>query len=191
MASTSKEILRAAMEAVALRFARVAEKLDEAFPEEADSRDVVATGGGLLGSRTWTRIMADALGRPITASAVPEVSSRGRRPARHRSARGTRDRGRRSPLGETYEPDLSRHAVYKEGLAHQREVYETVARRGVKGAGPGGRYLLPPGSPRLDTERVFSLAAAPVALVQGNVVGFAGAGVDLAWAGDLKLLIVH
>ena len=130
MATTSKEILRAAMEAAALRFARVAEKLDEAFPEEADSRDVVATGGGLLGSRTWTRIMADALGRPITASAVPEVSSRGRRPARHRSARGTRDRGRRSPLGETYEPDLSRHAVYKEGLAHQREVYETVARRG-------------------------------------------------------------
>ena len=56
----------------------------------------------------------------------------------------------------------------------------------------GGRYLLPPPrSPRLDTERTFSLAAAPVALVQRNVVGFAGAGVDLAWAGDLKLLIVH
>ena len=54
----------------------------------------------------------------------------------------------------------------------------------------GGRYLLPR-SPRLDIVRVFSLAAAPVALVQGNVVGFAGAGVDLAWTGDLKLLIVH
>ena len=35
-----------------------------------------------------------------------------------------------APLSETYEPDLSRHAVYKEGLAHQREVYETVARGG-------------------------------------------------------------
>ena len=52
MTTTSVEILRAAMEAVALRFALVAEKLDEAFPKEADSRDVVATGGGLLGSRT-------------------------------------------------------------------------------------------------------------------------------------------
>ena len=50
------------MKVVALRFAPVAEKLDEAFPEEADSRDVIVTGDGLLGSRTWTRIMADALG---------------------------------------------------------------------------------------------------------------------------------
>jgi gluconokinase len=33
MATTPVEILRAAMEAVALRFALVAEKLDEAFPE--------------------------------------------------------------------------------------------------------------------------------------------------------------
>ena len=130
MATTSVEILRAAMEAVALRFALVAEKLDEAFPEEADSRDVVATGGGLLGSRTWTRIMADALGRPITASAVPEVSSRGRRPARPRSARGPEIEDVEAPLSETYEPDLSRHAVYKEGLPRQRELYETTARRG-------------------------------------------------------------
>lgn len=45
--------------------------------EDADSRHVIATGGGLLGSKTWTRIMADALGRPITASVVTEASSRG------------------------------------------------------------------------------------------------------------------
>ena len=65
-------------------------------------------------------------------------------------------------------------------------------RVGGKRRGRGGKEVPPPPrSPRLDTERVFSLAAAPVALVQGNVVGFAGAGVDLAWAGDLKLLIVH
>jgi gluconokinase len=130
MTTTSVEILRAAMEAVALRFARVAEKLDEAFPEEADSRDVVATGGGLLGSRTWTRIMADALGRPITASAVPEASSRGAALLAIEALGGPEIEDVEAPLSETYEPDLSRHAVYKEGLAHQREVYETVARGG-------------------------------------------------------------
>ena len=30
-----------------------------------------------MGSRAWTQIMADALGKPITASAVEEASSRG------------------------------------------------------------------------------------------------------------------
>jgi gluconokinase len=117
------------MEAVALRFALVAEKLDEAFPEEADSRHAVATGGGLLGSRTWTRIMADALGRPITASAVPEASSRGVALLALEALGGPGIEDVEAPLGETYEPGLSRHAVYKEALARQRELYETVARR--------------------------------------------------------------
>ena len=130
MATTPLEILRAAMEAMALRFALVAEKLYEAFPDEADSRHVVATGGGLLGSRTWTRIMADALGRPITASAVPEASSRGAALLALEALGGPGIEDVDVPLDETYEPDLSRHAVYKEALVRQRELYETVARRG-------------------------------------------------------------
>ena len=94
--TTPVEILRAAMEAVALRFALVAEKLDEAFPERR-GRQVVATGGGLLGSPTWTRIMADALGRTHNRLGGPGGLQPRRRPTRPRSARGTRDRGRRSP----------------------------------------------------------------------------------------------
>jgi gluconokinase len=129
MATTPVEILRVAMEAVVLRFALVAEKLDEAFPEEADGRHVVATGGGLLGSRTWTRIMADALGRPITASAVPEASSRGA--ALHTLEKlggpGIEDV---APLGETYKTNLSHHAVYKAALARQRELYDAMVHKG-------------------------------------------------------------
>ena len=130
MATTPVEILRAAMEAVALRFALVAEKLDKAFPEEAYGRDVVATGGGLLGSRTWARIMADALGRPITVSAVSEASSRGAALLALEALGGPEIEDIEAPLGETYEPDLSHHAVYKAALARQREMYETVARKG-------------------------------------------------------------
>ena len=130
MASTSVEILRAAMEAVALRFALVAEKLDEAFPEEADGRDVVATGGGLLGPWTCPRIMADALRRPIAASAVPEASSRGAALLALETLGGPEIQDLEAPLGATYQPNLSRHVVYKEALARQRELYETTARRG-------------------------------------------------------------
>jgi gluconokinase len=130
MATTPVEILRAAMEAVALRFTLVAEKLDEAFPEGAEGSHIVATGGGLLGSRTWTRIMADALGRPITASAITEASSRGAALLALEALGGAEIEEVEAPLGETYDPDLSHHAVYKEALARQRELYEAVARRG-------------------------------------------------------------
>ena len=130
MATTPVEILRAAMEAVALRFTLVAEKLGTAFPEDAGGRHVVATGGGLLGSRTWTRIMADALGRPVTASAVTEASSRGAALLALEALGGTEIEDVEAPLGETYYPDQSHHVVYKEALARQRELYETVARKG-------------------------------------------------------------
>jgi len=39
--------------------------------------EVIASGGALLRSAGWTQMMADALGRPVTASTEPEASSRG------------------------------------------------------------------------------------------------------------------
>jgi gluconokinase len=67
-------ILRACMEAVALRFATMDSLLIAAVPE---AREVIATGGALLHSPAWMQIVADALGRPVLASAEPEASSRG------------------------------------------------------------------------------------------------------------------
>lgn len=125
MASRPVEILRAAMEAVALRFALVDRRLNEAFPETS-GRQVVATGGGLSGSPAWIRIMADVLGRPVTLSAVPEASSRGAALLALEASGGPSVEEVEAPLGEVYEPDLSRHAVYKEALERQRELYEAV-----------------------------------------------------------------
>jgi gluconokinase len=67
-------ILRACLEAVALRFALIDGLLTDALP---DAQEVIATGGALLHSHAWTQIVADALGRPVLASAEPEASSRG------------------------------------------------------------------------------------------------------------------
>ncbi len=129
MATSPAEILRAAMEAVALRFALIAERLDAAFPEGSSSREVIATGGGLSSSPTWTEILADALGRPITASAVPEASSRGAALLALEALGGPGIEEVAAPLGETYEPDLSRHAIYREALERQRELYDAVMRK--------------------------------------------------------------
>jgi gluconokinase len=68
------EILRAALEAVAISFGGLERILRQAVPE---ARQVVATGGALLRSPAWLQIMADVLGRPVVASAEPEASSRG------------------------------------------------------------------------------------------------------------------
>jgi gluconokinase len=123
MSSTPVEILRAAMEAVALRFALIAEIIEAAFPGE---KQVVATGGGLLHSPTWTGIMADALGRPVTTSGVQEASSRGAALLALEKLGELEIEESEAPLGETFEPDPERQAIYSEALERQRRLYEAV-----------------------------------------------------------------
>jgi gluconokinase len=123
MSNTPVEILRAAMEAVALRFALIAEIIEAASPGE---KEVVATGGGLLQSPTWTGIMADALGKTITASGVQEASSRGAALLALEKLGTLEIEDAEAPLGEIFEPDPERHEVYREALARQRRLYEAV-----------------------------------------------------------------
>jgi gluconokinase len=123
MTSKPVEILRAAMEAVALRFAIIVEMLGTASPGE---KEVVASGGGLLNSATWTRIMADTLGRPVTLSGVQEASSRGAALIALEALGGPEIEAAQAPLGETFEPDPSNHEVYMKALERQRRLYDAV-----------------------------------------------------------------
>ena len=72
--TTPAEIYRAALEGIAIRFARLDSILREVVPE---AREVVATGGALRASPAWNQIMADALGRPVLSCLEEEASSRG------------------------------------------------------------------------------------------------------------------
>jgi gluconokinase len=123
MSSKPVEILRAAMEAVAFRFAIIAEIIETASPGE---KEVVASGGGLLHSPTWTRIMADTLGRPVTLSGVREASSRGAALIALEALGGPEIEAARAPLGETFKPDQSRHEIYRNALDRQRRLYDSV-----------------------------------------------------------------
>jgi gluconokinase len=123
MSSTPVEILRAAMEAVALRFALIAEIIEAASPGQ---KQVIATGGGLLHSPTWTGIMADALGRSITTSGVQEASSRGAALLALERLGEMEIEESEAPLEETFEPAPERHAIYREALERQRRLYEAV-----------------------------------------------------------------
>jgi gluconokinase len=68
------DILRAALESVALRFRAIYQLLAPSFGTPAE---VIASGGALLHSPAWTQMMADALGRPVRACTEPEASCRG------------------------------------------------------------------------------------------------------------------
>jgi gluconokinase len=68
------DLVRAALESVALRFRVIYGRLAERFGAPSQ---VIASGGALLNSPAWTQMMADALGRPVVACTEPEASSRG------------------------------------------------------------------------------------------------------------------
>jgi gluconokinase len=129
MSSKPVEILRAAMEAVAFRFALIAEIIETASPGE---KEVIASGGGLLHSPTWIRIMADTLGKPVTLSGVKEASSRGAALIALEALGGPEIEAAEAPLGETFEPDPDRHEIYRKALERQRRLYEAVLDRGQK-----------------------------------------------------------
>ena len=123
MSSKPVEILRAAMEAVAYRFAIIAEMLETASPGE---KQVVASGGGLIHSPTWTQIMSDTLGKPVMLSGVKEASSRGAALIARQALGGPEIEATKAPPGETFEPDPDRHEIYRHALEGQRRLYEAV-----------------------------------------------------------------
>ncbi len=68
------EILRAGLEGVAYRLGLVYQLLLGAAP---DAHEVVASGGALMSSPTWTQIITNVLGVPVMASSEVEATSRG------------------------------------------------------------------------------------------------------------------
>lgn len=117
------EILRASMEAIAYRFALIADALDQVVHPGS----IIASGGALVSSPVWTTMLADVLGRSVTLSDAREASSRGAVLLALEMEGKIRDIADAPvPLGRTYEPDMSRHARYREGVERQKELYLRV-----------------------------------------------------------------
>ena len=115
-ATTPLDVRQAAYEGVAFRFAAIADLLP-------DVREVVATGGGLLHDRSWAQIMADALARPVTVSAVPEASLRGA--AVFALERQGHDVGE-APTSGVLHPREDRADAYRAAREEQQRLYELL-----------------------------------------------------------------
>jgi gluconokinase len=118
------DVLRAALEAVALRLALVYDLLR---PWAAAEHAIVASGGAAA-SAAWAQILADALGHPLTLALDDEATSRGAA-LLALDALGERalDAGPPPPTaGRVVAPDAARHARYRAALERQRRFDERV-----------------------------------------------------------------
>jgi gluconokinase len=110
------DILRAAMEAVAYRFARIVVALDPIVP----GAQIFAAGNALRSSPLWVQIIADVLNRPVSFSNLTEASTRGAALLALEAAGKIRSIEEFSiPVDRVFEPDELRHARYQEGLARR------------------------------------------------------------------------
>jgi gluconokinase len=110
--TTPGDIRRAALEGVGFRFAAIADLLP-------DVDEIVATGGAMLKDRAWVQIMADALARPVTLSAVEEASLRG-------AAVAVVSDPAEAPLGDVFHPREERADAYRSARERQQRLYEVL-----------------------------------------------------------------
>jgi gluconokinase len=121
LATDAVDVAAALLEGVALRLSLVYERL---APLAGAGHEVIASGGALRSSPAWTRMLADAIGRPLTLSAEVEASSRGA------ALRTLEALGAPVPppaaRGRVIAPDLDRHAAFRAARERQGLLYDNV-----------------------------------------------------------------
>ena len=114
--TTPLDVLQAALEGVAYRFADVADLMPEV-------EEVVATGGAMAANPAWLQLMADVLGRPVRAARVAEASARGA--AVHALERlGLEPEP--PPLAQALEPRGEWTEIHRAARVRQRALYDAV-----------------------------------------------------------------
>jgi gluconokinase len=122
--TTALQILRAWLEAVALRLSLVYGLLR---PHAAEPHLIVASGGALARSPAWAQIIADALGHPVMVARDHEMTSRGAALLALEALGRLPDLDSLAvPPGETVRPDAAGHARLRQALERQRRLDATL-----------------------------------------------------------------
>lgn len=125
MANNAVDILQAAMESVAFRFAEILKQIESVIPV----REMIASGGAMAASPAWVQIISDVLGRDIDFSNHPEASMRGA------VLLALETTGKISITGinasddkRAVKADHSRHEVYKRAKIEHENIYQLSRR---------------------------------------------------------------
>ncbi len=124
-ATTATDIVRAGLEATAIEFRRVDERLDLVLP---GARRLVGNGAGLLASPAWMQIMADAIGKPLAESKAREASARGAAILAAEFIGALHGDRLKTEVGKTYRTNAAGHDAYTAQMARQEELYRLLVR---------------------------------------------------------------
>ncbi|HMJ09623.1 MAG TPA: gluconokinase [Pyrinomonadaceae bacterium] len=122
-ATDTIDIVQAALESVAYRFAEIFDQLNSV----SRLREIIASGGALRESPVWTQMIADVLGRDLTLPDTHEASSRGAVLLALETI-GKIDSIEKipTPIGREFEANASRKSAYKNDSAKQKRLYDVL-----------------------------------------------------------------
>lgn len=116
------DIMQAALEGIAYRLALIHERLLPSLPAD---HQIIASGGALLSSPAWMQIMADVLGRPVTALLEKEITARGIAVLALETL-GLSGQILDVEVGKTFQPDAERHQLHLAARQQQERYYRAV-----------------------------------------------------------------
>ncbi len=119
----SLDIVQAALEAVAYRFAEIYDQLNEVL----EIREIIASGGALRESPAWTQVICDVLASKMNLPDTREASSRGAVLLALESIGKIEDISNlETPEGTRFDFDKERHAIYKEARKRHYQFYNLL-----------------------------------------------------------------
>ncbi|MGI8639374.1 MAG: gluconokinase [Pyrinomonadaceae bacterium] len=122
-ATDTIDIVQAALEAVAYRFAEIYDQLNDI----CKIREIIASGGALRESPVWTQIIADVLAQNMSLPDVREASSRGAVLLALETIGKIKSIGEiETPKGREFKFDKKRNAIYRKARERHKHFYELL-----------------------------------------------------------------
>jgi gluconokinase len=123
-ATDTIDIVQAALESVAYRFAEIYDQLNKV----AVIKEIIASGGALRESPVWTQIIADVLAQNLSLPDVREASSRGAvLLALETIGKIESIEKQQTPKGREFKFGKKRTAIYKKARERHEKFYDILA----------------------------------------------------------------
>lgn len=122
-ATSSIEIVQAALESIAYRFAEIFDRLNDV----CEIKEIIASGGALRESPVWTQIICDALYQKMSLPNVREASSTGAvLLALEALGKIKNIADLKTAKGAAFKPDAAKHKIYKMARERHEKFYNQL-----------------------------------------------------------------
>lgn len=124
-ATDTVDIVQAALESVAYRFAEIFDQLNGI----CKIKEIIASGGALRESPVWTQIISDVLAQNMSLPDTREASSRGAvLLALETIGKIESIENQETPKGREFKFDKKRNAIYRKARARHEKFYELLCK---------------------------------------------------------------